>query len=231
MKANEHPKANMQWISSEMLLGLDGLHLPRMEYQNHPHSEPLMIRHPIHINDNVQSTLEHTGLIVHSKYNIQDISKPRHCNRFSLFIRSRVLLPVNFFLDYVIRSDDYATFSTDVDKMPLLVLIGITNTNLLFPTFYAFRHSVLTDTYNRILRSLNELTFSSHASRPGVILDDKSGEMMASSFKCCPVMLYQICEWHKAESLPKYHINTARYDTTNCCESKAIYDAIWKYIH
>jgi len=139
-------------------------------------------------------------------------------------------LHINFCSDYVNHSDDYATFITNIDTMPLQVLIGITNTNLLSPTVFAYIHSVSTATSNQILTSLDEGTVSSHAPQPDVILYDKSGGIMASSPKCWPVVMYQICEWHKAESLPKHLINTARYDSKNSSERKVISDAIWKYI-
>ena len=133
-----------------------------------------------------------------------------------------------------------ATFGTNQTRLPLLVLVGINNTDTTFPFFFAYIVSESAETFQFVNNFLTEVVFFD-VPGPAVCIGDWAAGLYAAMFdfneqervvaveQGCSVEIcqFQTCNWHTVEAIKAKLIRASKYSKKRRQE---VTDLIWIYI-
>jgi hypothetical protein len=106
------------------------------------------------------------------------------------------------------------TFNTNDLRLPLLVIVGVLNTNQTFPVAFSYCPSESNDSISFVWKSLREECFIPGIAPPRVILGDWAAGLIASIPASFPGVKFQGCDWHAVQAMLKYYRAKKRDYTT-----------------
>src|SRR3954451_8122955 len=98
-------------------------------------------------------------------------------------------------------------FNTNILRLPLTVVTGISNTGDSFPLAFSFVLSESKTSFDFIFESLKELVWEEYPP-PLVIVRDQAKGLAVSLPYSMPRSVLQYCEWHAFENIRKHLINS-----------------------
>jgi hypothetical protein len=114
-----------------------------------------------------------------------------------------------FVADWLIIID--GTFNTNELRLPLLVVVGVLNTNKTFPVAFSFCPSESADSIGFVWESLKAECFIGDIPPPRVILGDWAKGLIASISMAFPNSQYQGCDWHAVQAMTKWYRKEKNY--------------------
>ena len=117
------------------------------------------------------------------------------------------------------------TFNTNNLRLPLIVLTGIANTGMSFPTAFCFAPSESKAAFDFVFEKMREIVWDKFP-LPKVILGDQAKGLSASIPYSLPGTVGQFCEWHASESIKKCLLDSG-YGKEKL---NAIKPLIWNYL-
>ncbi|KIW89890.1 uncharacterized protein Z519_09319 [Cladophialophora bantiana CBS 173.52] len=93
-----------------------------------------------------------------------------------------------------------ATFNTNKLRMPMIVAVGVLNTNKTFPVAFSFCPSENHASYTFFWESL-KLHLPERVVAPAVVISDQAKAILSSIEQCYPSASHQICDWHAVEAM------------------------------
>jgi MULE transposase domain len=134
-----------------------------------------------------------------------------------------VKLARRFCPDWMIQAD--GTFNTNAIKMPLIDMIGVTNTGETFPFAFCFVTSERGDAWRFTFQCLAECIFPD-IPLPLVVIADQGLGLRSVFADVWPSATLQFCEWHAAQNIKK-RLAEKKYSKKDRDE---IMDLVWAYI-
>lgn len=117
------------------------------------------------------------------------------------------------------------TFNINVIKMPLIDMIGVTNTGETFPFAFCFVTSERGDAWRFTLQCLEECVFTD-LPLPRVVIADQGLGLRSVFSDVWPTAILQFCEWHAAQNIKK-RLAEKKYSKK---DRDGIMDLVWAYI-
>lgn len=93
-----------------------------------------------------------------------------------------------------------ATFRTNVQKMPLVAVTGITNANATFLICLCFIRTENELDLNHVFASMKSLIWND-CSPPEVIITDQGAALLSSISMHHPEAKHQLCTWHMFQNI------------------------------
>ena len=94
------------------------------------------------------------------------------------------------------------TFNTNIFKLPLTIVTGISNTGNSFPVAFSFIPSESKVCFDFIFEALKELVWEEYPP-PKIVVRDQAQGLLASLPYSLPGSMSQFCEWHAFENIKK----------------------------
>jgi len=114
-----------------------------------------------------------------------------------------------FIADWAIVID--GTFNTNELRLPLLVLVGVLNTNKTFPVAFSFCPSESAESIGFVWESMKAEVFIDGVLPPRVIIGDWAKGLIASVPIAFPNCQYQGCDWHAVQAMTKWYRKEKNY--------------------
>ena len=99
------------------------------------------------------------------------------------------------------------TFNTNILRLPLTIVTGVSNTGDSFPLAFSFVLSESKISFDFIFKSLKELVWEEYLP-PLVVIGDQTKGLAASLPYSMPRSVLQYYEWHAFENIRKYLIDS-----------------------
>ena len=206
-------------------MAVKGLYLGQQEYYNLIRLDKA--RTPTQEVQYALSTLETRGYHIRVKEKYLVDQNKRHTQEIQFFFFyniEQVLFARRFASQFLVITD--ATFTTNANRLPLSVIVYITNTLRSFPIAYCFIASESADAFVFINECMRELFFYDSCPGPAVILGDFAAgltaaiairqrlnisrvgievayELTARLDKAGSSLFLQLYNWHAAEAIKK----------------------------
>src|SRR3981189_1275766 len=120
------------------------------------------------------------------------------------------------------------TFNTNSRRLPLICLVGITNTNTTFPVAFSYCPAEDKESFIFVLESLILDVFDDSTADPAVIMADQIAGLISALPKVMPGVILQSCDWHCVEAMKRKYRKSSPYN------SKFIDDHLtslsWNYV-
>ena len=149
--------------------------------------------------------LEQDGWIYRTLWLIQhdEISKEataRVLNAVFFILPELITLARRFCPDWMMQAD--GTFNTNIIKMPLIDMIGVTNIGLIFPFAFCFVMSESSKAWRFAFSCVETVVFEG-LPKPRVVIADQGLGLRSCWNEVWPVSILQFCEWHAAQNVKK----------------------------
>ena len=118
------------------------------------------------------------------------------------------------------------TFNTNILKLPLTVITGISNTGDSFPVAFSFIPSESKVCFDFIFKALKELVWEEYPP-PRIVIGDQAQGLAVSLPYSLPGSVGQFCEWHAFENIRKC-LQDKGYAKEKLNNTKPL---IWSYLH
>jgi hypothetical protein len=143
----------------------------------------------------------------------------------AVFFTSKELIQLarRFCPDWMIQMD--GTFNTNKLRMPLIDVLGVTNTEHSFLFAFCFVTSESAENWGFVLQCL-EMTVFKGLPLPRVVIADQGMGLRSVFHQVWIDGFLQFCEWHAADNMKK-RLASKRYKKE---ERKVIMDLVWKYL-
>jgi hypothetical protein len=134
-----------------------------------------------------------------------------------------IALARRFTPDWMIQMD--GTFNTNRIKMPLIDILGVTNTGNSFIFAFCFVTSESSDNWGFVLQCLERVVYEG-LPLPRVVLADQGLGLRSVFQRVWSRAVLQFCEWHAAQNI-KARLAKQRYKKE---ERNELMDLVWKYL-
>jgi len=213
--------------TANRILDAQGLHLGRRAYYNLQRDFSI----PKDEGDlqTIFRYLEEEGFHVRSRYTYDMDSATgqpvrRQLEQIFFMSEDQIRLGQRFCSGFALQID--STFNTNTLKLPLTILVGITNTGKTFPLAFSFIPSEDRLSMDFIFLSLTELAWDEFPP-PKVIIADQGSGLVSSLPDSMPDSTLQLCEWHAFQNIKK-RLTEAGYTKEH---RQIIQPLIWDYLH
>ena len=125
--------------------------------------------------------------------------------------------------DWMIQVD--GTFKTNAIKMPLIDMIGVTNTGSTFPFGFCFVMSESSKAWRFTFHCVENVVFQG-LPKPRVVIADQGLGLRSCWDSVWPDSILQFCEWHAAQNI-KQRLAEKKYLKK---DREEIMGLVWKYI-
>jgi hypothetical protein len=125
--------------------------------------------------------------------------------------------------DWMIQMD--GTFNTNRIRMPLIDVLGVTNTGHSFIFAFCFVTSESSDNWGFTLQCLERVVYEG-LPLPRVVLADQGLGLRTVFQRVWPCAVLQFCEWHAAQNI-KARLAKQRYKRE---ERDELMELVWKYL-
>jgi hypothetical protein len=150
-----------------------GLLITRQEYYNHLRNEPADRDKPKTIEALIVA-LDEARFVYRTRFDIEFDSEGKAVSRkmIQLFFAHRLQLEAarRFASSFCLVVD--GTFNTNIERLPLLVVVGVTNECQTFPIAFSYCPSENYQSYSFLWESLKEECFTANVPFPKVIIGD-----------------------------------------------------------
>ena len=149
--------------------------------------------------------LEQDGWIYRTLWLIQHdkISKEATARVFDavfFILPELITLARRFCPDWMMQAD--GTFNTNIIKMPLIDMIGVTNIGLIFPFAFCFVMSESSKAWRFAFSCVETVVFEG-LPKPRVVIADQGLGLRSCWNEVWPASILQFCEWHAAQNVKK----------------------------
>lgn len=134
-----------------------------------------------------------------------------------------IKLARRFTPDWMVQMD--GTFNTNQIKIPLIDILGVTNTGHSFIFTFCFVTSESSDNWGFTLQRLEQVVYEG-LPLPRVILADQWLGLRSVFSREWPLVTLQFCEWRAAQNV-KARLAKQRYKRE---EREALMDLVWRYL-
>jgi MULE transposase domain len=215
-----------------------GLLITRQEYYNHLRNQPADRDKPKTIEALIVA-LDDARFVYRTRYDIEVDSEGTAVSRklVQLFFAHRLQLEATrrFASSFCLVVD--GTFNTNVERLPLLVCVGVTNEGQTFPIAFSYCPSESYLSYSFLWESLKEECFTANIPFPKVIIGDWAAALPRSVKDHWPNALLQGCDWHAVEAMDRWFSDrqyTGRAINGYIAEDKTfipgLHSAAWDYV-
>jgi hypothetical protein len=123
--------------------------------------------------------------------------------------RKQLKAAQRFVADWVIIID--GTFNTNELRLPLLVCVGVLNTNKTFLVAFSFCPSESVESIGFMWECLKAEYFVNSISPPRVVIGDWAAGLIVSIPIAFPDCQFQGCDWHTVQAMTKWYRREKNY--------------------
>jgi hypothetical protein len=150
--------------------------------------------------------LEDNGFVYRTRVSIEEdeygTSIARKLIQLFWAHRKQLQAAQRFVADWAIIID--GTFNTNELRLPLLVCVGVLNTNKIFPVAFSFCPSESTESISFVWECLKAECFIDSICAPRVVIGDWAAGLIASVSIAFPNTQFQGCDWHAVGAMLKW---------------------------
>jgi hypothetical protein len=182
-----------------------GLLITQKEYYNHLRNKPADKDKPKTIEALIVA-LDEARFVYRTRFEIDLDSEGNAISRklVQLFFahRSQLEAARRFVSGFSLIID--GTFNTNIERLPLLIAVGITNEGSTFPIAFSYCPSESYASYSFLWESLKEECFTANVPFPKVVIGDWAAALPKSVKDHWPEAFLQGCDWHAVEAMDRW---------------------------